>query len=327
MNELIEVKELPKGIEGFLSEFKPVTKVKWDFDKRAYVIDNSTEVLDKQKAGFEKFKDAIREVYMFGETLMKRTPKFCLALMNIFNGLQYVEDDNNPGYSYQKELNVKPSMEDYSQRGENFKMIISKLGVSESTAYRYKDLANFVDEETEDFYKEFKGYSLSLLSEIWTFAAKKWLTSKKDLIKLSKLIPASTSVDEMRLYRKAREELNTWGESLFKNYTYAQRDELEKKPLPKVLEVYNDLVQKREAKKLEATMSGVQTVAKEDKSAKVLPVLDEITVKKEEYQKITALAKRAENIGKCDGCKHNGTNLNKCRCCRRYESLKDLFEN
>ncbi len=328
MNDLIEVAKLPKGIEGFLSEFKPVRKLKWVNlnGKYDYVIDNTAETQDEIKVGFDRFISAVRDVYTFGESIYKGTPKFCLSLQRIYSGLSYVEDCDNPGCSYNKALGVKPAMSDYSHIGENFKSIVGRLGVSETAAYRYKDLANFVDPKTEDFYSEFKGYSISLLSEIWTLASALYSTSISDLKKMAKLITATTTIDDIRLYRKARKELNCWGASLFKDYSYNQRYELEKKPLSEVLKVYNDLVQKAEAKKLEETMSGVQKVAQKDKSVKVLPATDEMIVKKAEYQKINDLAQKAVNIGVCDGCKFKDVNLNKCRCCRRYESLKDLFE-
>lgn len=328
MNELIEVKELPKGIEGFLSELKPATRTIYDREAGKTVIDKSSKTLECVNAGLELVKQSLREIYSFGETVSRGTPKFCLALKRIYDHLGCVEDSSAQYISCYGGLVYKPSFAvHYANEDSGFTKLICKLGISSSAAYRYKDLGRFVNEKTGDFYKEFEGYSISLLSEIWSFASGSYLTTVSDLKKLAKVIPAATTIEEMRAYRKAYKELSAWGESLFKDYSYNQRQELKEKPLSELLKIYNELVQKREAKKLEATMSGVQNVVKEDKSVKVLPAADEISVKKEEYQKITELAKRAESIGKCDGCKHKETNLNKCRCCRRYESLKDLFEN
>lgn len=327
MNE-IEVAKLPKGIEGLLSELKPATKTIYDREAGKTVIDKSVKTLENVNAGLELVKQSLREIYSFGETVSRGTPKFCLALKRIYDNLGCVEDSAAQYIScYGSGLVYKPSLAiNYANGDSGFTKLICKLGISSTAAYRYKDLARFVDEKTEDFYKEFQGYSISLLSEIWNFASGSYLTSVNYLKKLAKVIPATTTIEEMRAYRKGYKELSVWGESLFKDYSYQKREELKEKPLAEFLKIYNELLQKREAKKLEATMSGVQTIAKEDKSVKVLPATDEITVKKEEYQKINSLAQKAVNIGKCAGCKHNGTNLNKCRCCRRYESLKDLFE-
>ena len=328
MNE-IEVATLPKGIEGFLSELRPATKTIYDREAGKTVIDKSTKTLEIINAGLELVKQSLREIYSFGETVSKGTPKFCLDLKRIYDNLGCVEDSSAQYIScYGSGLVYKPSLAiNYANGDSGFTKLISKLGISSSAAYRYKDLAHFVDEKTCDFYKEFQGYSISLLTEIWSFASSVYLISVNDLKKFAKVIPAGTTIEEMRAYRKAYKELSAWGEGLFKGYTYNQRQDLKEKSLSDFLKIYNELVQKREAKKLEATMSGVQNVAKEDKSVKTLPADDEITVKKEHYQKLSALAEKSMKIGLCAGCKHSGTNLNKCRCCRRYENLKDLFEN
>lgn len=321
MNDF-EVAKLPNGLEEYLSGFQPAKCIIWDQQKGKYIEDTSSKALEEYKKGCEVFKDTIREIYAFGESIVKGTPKFCLSLQKVYNFGKYVEDPDAEVMLRYGGISLRDSMD--TQYG--FKSLLGRLGISESAGYRYKDLAKFVDPTTGDYYSEFKGYSISLLSEIHSIASKGYDTSLRRLKEQAELIPSDTTIEDMKLYKKALSELSCYGDSLFESYSYTQRWELKKKSLPEVLKVYKELVQKAEAKKLEETMSGVQTVAKEDKSVKVLPAADEMIVKKFDYENLRTWAQRAQNIGKCDGCKHNGTNLNKCRCCRRYESLKDLFE-
>lgn len=320
MND-IEIVQLPNGIEGFISELKQATAVKWDYEKGKYEIDTSPKIIEKQQAGFEKFKTAVREVYTFGETVARGTSKFCLALLNIYNGLKYVENSDAEDVCG---LNVKPSL-GYSAVLENFKRFVCRLGLSSTSAYRYKDLGNFVDETTNDFYSEFKVYSLSVLSEIWTYAVDYRLTDLDKLKSLCEIIPSETTVEEMRVYRKAVKELMCYcSGALFEDYTYKQRAELRQKPVPEVIEVYNGLIEERERAKLTDVLQTSNTpekkkVAKTDDNT-------EINALKKELEILRPKAARAAIIGQCKGCKFKDVNLNKCRCCRRYESLKDLFE-
>ncbi|MDE6441646.1 MAG: hypothetical protein K2L12_02710 [Clostridia bacterium] len=326
MNELIEVKELPEGIEGFLSELKPAQCTKWNYEKRCDEIDNSEKTLEKYNTGCELVKQSLREVYTFGQTVFRGTPKFCIAIKRIYENLYYVTDSSvSEAQCYGSSAKYQPSLSRYGT-DEGFAKLIGKIGLSSTSAYRYKDLANFIDDKTDDFYPEFQGYSFSLLTEFWAYAGESYNRNLTSLIALTKVIPSNTSVDDMRQYRKVMKLLDG-SRGVFLNYKWDEKQKLRKKTVSAVLKVYNELVQKEENEKLEATMSGVQNVVKEDKSVKTLPAADEITVKIDEYKKINDLARKAINIGKCDGCKHNGTNLNKCRCCRRYENLKDLFEN
>lgn len=324
MNDF-ELVQMPKGIEAFLSELKSSTSITWNTEKHAYEINKSPKRIEEDKKRLEDFKSAVRDVFTFSESISRGTPKFCLALKRIYEGLPYIEDSSAEPCSQYGGFVYKPSLNANGAK-EGFAKIIEKLGVSSTSAYRYKDLAVFVNEKTNEFYSEFRGYSISLLSEIYACAVENYRATLNDLREWAELIPSGTTVDDIRLYRKALKELNCFGGGLFEKYSYNERAELKKKSISDVLKEYNDLFQKAEIKKLENTLSGVKTVAKEDKSVKVLPSADEMIVKKSDYQKINALAERARFIGVCDGCKHNGTNLNKCRCCRRYESLKDLFE-
>ena len=321
----IEVAKLPNGIEEYVASFKPVTAIRWNTQTGKYEVDDSPERLQKTREGFEKFVEAVRDVHDFGQFVTRGTPKFCLSLKRIFEGLRYVEAFEKAEYGTYADSGIMPPMT-YSTDC-NFIKIVGQLGISESTAYRYKDFAEFVDPETGNLYPVFEGYSFSLLSEILAFYRKfHGYVDLESLKKTASKIPADTTIDDMRLYCKAMRELETYGDSLFKDYSYEKRAALKKKQLPEVIKVYQDLLQKAEAKKLETTLSGVKEVAKNDKSEKVLPASDEMIVKRSDYQKINALAEKALNIGACAGCKHKGVNLNKCRCCRRYESLKDLFE-
>lgn len=318
-----EIEKVPAGIEEYIASFKQAVAIRWNSDKKEYELDDDPAGLRKMRDGFEKFTQAVRDVCGFSQAVMRGTPKFCLAISQIYEGLRYV-GGKVPEYGIHAKLGVPAPLT--SDVDGSFKAIIVHLGLSDSVAYRYKDLAKFVDEESGEFYPEFRGYSLSLLSEIITYARKNYMTYLPDLRKLCKLIPLDTTVEDFRLYRKAIDELNCYGGGLFKGYSYDERKELRSKKLPAVIKVYQERLQEEEKKKLEATMSTVNNVAKSDKSNKILPAADEMIVKKFDWENLRTWAKRAENVGKCAGCKHEKTNLNKCRCCRRYESLKDLFE-
>ena len=50
----------------------------------------------------------------------------------------------------------------------DFESFIEKLGVSKSTAYRYRDLGELVDIERKRFIPELEGYSFSLINEMIT---------------------------------------------------------------------------------------------------------------------------------------------------------------
>lgn len=243
MNE-IELVQLPNGIEDLLSTLKPATKASWNLISGKYEIDNSEDTVEKFKAGCELVKDSLRDIYSFGETIARGTPKFCLALRRVFNNLQYVEDENGKQYSLAlKELNVKPSMNDNGQSGHNFTKLVGELGLSSTAAYRYKDLGRFVDEQTGEWLTDFKGYSISLLSEIWTYASKYYLTYKIE--KLAKVIPANTTIDDMRQFVKV---MKLWYhcKAPFKDYEIRKKIGFDT-PLQKVLKIYNNLIRKQEA--------------------------------------------------------------------------------
>lgn len=322
--EVMEIGKLPNGIEEYISGFEPATGVIWSPDKGKFVIDDSPKTLEAYKNGCEAFKNAISSIYKFGKSVTGGMPEFCLALSTIWKNGSYVQrSDGKLTVRFDGLLIV----EDYGWSSK-FEEVVRYLGISSTSAYRYKDMAIFVNPETKDYYPEFKEYSFSLLYEMFLISKDECCYGVQYFKSLTEIISSDTTIDDIRLYRKALKELGNFGRgALFAEYDYSRRGEIKKKPLPEVLELYNELLQKRETKKLEETMSGVNAVAKEDKSLKILPAPDEMIVKKVEYEKLKEVAKRAGTIGVCDGCKHNGANLNKCRCCCRYEKLKDLFEN
>ena len=296
MNE-IEIMQLPNGIDGLIAELKPAVKIKWNFELRKYEVDNSDEAIAKQQAGCDLVKIALRDIYSFGEVIARGTPKFCLDLYRIFNNLQYVEDESSTVLGgYYSELNVKPSMGVYGREGENFTKLVGRLGLSSSAAYRYKDLGNFVDEQTGEFYTEFKGYSLSLLSEIWTYAVESYNMSAQKLKGLSKLIPADTKVVDIRAYRKVM-KLKDKFKAPFDDFENRNKIDANKTKLPKVLKIYNELIQAAEAEKQKKELDSVQEQSEVIEYAGQLPrqtAMDLPEQTEQEEDNFSAYAEKSE---------------------------------
>ncbi len=319
MNDLEIVCPDKDGFEQMLAALQPATPTKWDYDTGHYVVDDSEDCVLKYKNGFENFKTFLREIYDFSTTIARGTPRLCYAFYTVYNGLRYVIDN--------EESSNDPYIRTMSVRTEyNFLKFATYFGISDTAAYNYKDLGLLVDPETLDFYPEFKGYSLSLLTEMLSFV--KTLHSCSDNLykcyceNLTLVIPKDTTVQSMRYYRKIMALWNKWKAPF--DYLDEHNKITEKTPLSKVIEIYDTFIQEQEQNKLNSLTSNSEN---EDKPDPNELVGNDVLIKQLREQ-ISELKKTVvPNLGKCDGCTFNGKNLNKCRCCRRYKDLKDLFQS
>ena len=319
--EGFEVAKLPEGgIEEFISKFEPAQVVRYN-EHFVEEIDNSPDTLERNKNKCAEFKAAIREAFNFADSINRNIPKFCLALSDIFFNGVYVSDSNAELITLYSGIQVKPAL-----NTSIFPKVLEVLGISITTGYRYKEMAVFVDPDTKDYYPCFKGYSFSLLEEMHSVIKSRNLYCTYGLLKdLCFIVPANTSIEDIRLYRKSWKDCD-YGLGVYSGLKYEVRVKLKKLTLPEFLKDYQQRLQSAEAKKLEETMSGATAVAKNDKSVKVLPAPDEVLIKKSEYENLRQTVEKFNYVGNCNGCKYHEVNLNKCRCCRRYANLKDLYE-
>lgn len=319
----IEIIQSEDKLEKFLSELVPAAQLTWDIANKAYAVDHSAPALEEAEKGCEAVKSSIREIYAFGQTLNKGAPKFCLALTNIWRNLKYIEDTDYDGEYKYNYLGIKPSMT-YGKANESFARLVGRLGLSDTAAYAYRDLGYLVDKATGEFYPEFSGYSVSLLIEIigYNHELRSWIDDYF-IKQIAALVPCDTTVAQMRLYRKIMKLWRCWkapfSDSSSRDYT------LDKKPISEVIDIYNELMQEAESRnKL------INIVNKTEKSEP--PKTDElvgndILIKSLRKQVQELRETSVPDLGKCDGCIYKDTNLNKCRCCRRYSKLKDLFKS
>lgn len=310
--------------EKFLSELKPVTPITWDKKIKDYTIDKNENVIAEINSGFENLKQSLRDIYSFGQTIRRGTPKFCLALNTVYRNLKYVEDtkatcDNSNCYS---KLGLKPSM-DYGSQNESFAKLVGRLGLSDTAAYAYRDLGYLVDPATNEFYPKFIGYSVSLLIEMTAYVKKRSsYVSRVDLEELTEVIPCDTTVEKVRNYRKIMELWRSWKIPFEVSSNHCQISG--STPIDKVIEIYDGFMQEAESTKLLKLVKSTEntTTPKPEEL-----IGNDILIKSLRQQVEVLKAISVPNLGKCDGCIYKDNNLNKCRCCRRYSGMKDLFKS
>ncbi len=320
----LEIIQSEDCFEKYLSELKPITPVTWDTVIKDYAINTDESAIAEVNAGLENVKKSLRDIYSFGQTVRRGAPKFCLALNTIYHNLKYVEDTDFEGETgnYLSKLGLKPSMA-YGSQNESFAKLVGRLGLSDTAAYAYRDLGYLVDPETNDFYPKFVGYSASLLIEMTACVKKRYsVIHLSDVEHLTEIIPCNTTVEQMRNYRKIMELWRSWKIPFEDSNDHVQISE--STPIDKVIEIFNGLMQESESKKL------LNLIKKTDTTTTPKPeelVGNDILIKtlKQQVQDLKSIS--VPNLGKCDGCIHKDKNLNKCRCCRRYTDMKDLFKS
>ncbi|MGN0804992.1 MAG: hypothetical protein ACI4MS_06385 [Candidatus Coproplasma sp.] len=317
------------GFEKYLEELKPAVPLEWNYDRRVYIRDNNPDKLACYSVGFSRYKSSLRYLYDYGSSVVAGIPKLCLALSDIYVGMKcvscsdYLVPDNELG------SDLVPGtcfsiFDKFIHDGNTFLKIVGQFGLSDTSAYNYKNLACIVERETGQFLPSFQGYSVSLLIEMQSYLNSIYNGVTSFYFKrLANVVPKTTTVKDFREYRKI---MQLWMKRKAP-FNYSDEYGMIKEyvtPLSQVLDIYDKLIQEQEQNKLKALTE--QAESKDKPDPKEL-VANDVLIKQLREQ-ITELKKTSvPNLGKCDGCVYSGVNLNKCRCCRRYKDLKDLFQS
>ncbi|MCM1441014.1 MAG: hypothetical protein NC131_17700 [Roseburia sp.] len=302
-SELIELKPISKVL---FSKIKPLDYTQYHYSDPNYAIKRT----ENAKESAEALIECIKRCYSTGDLIKRDIIDLCwnLSLIEKYcKDICYINEDGK--------------VFDYSYVDMSFKYIVTAMGFSYSTAYAYSSIGRNFCESDGKIKEAYKDYSISALIEFMVFKNLWYLCSEP-----YKVVPVTATVEEIRQYKKIM-KLKGNGNEPFSvisgkdNTLYFKIKETT--PLPEVLKLYSEWEQKQAVKQLEAQMSAkVETV--ESPAPKDNTTEDIIKF----YQKqINELERtQVKELGNCDGCRHKETNLNKCRCCRRYKNLKDLFE-
>lgn len=308
-NLFLEVKD--DELDKFVASLKPARPVKFDSNKQKYVYSDDVNEISAYEEYGKTSIEAFKNVVSSGRNITANFFTLCFYLCSLKIGYKYIA---NPDRDWGRGL-----VEGYELC--DFESLMERLGISKSTFYRYCDLGRFVDVKNNSFISELSGYSVSLVNEMLTIARmRSTYFAKDDFIKLTKVIPATTTVEQIKQYKKImalREKCKPpFAYSTDENSMY-QKIKYDTK-LVVVLTLYKEWEESEANKQLEKTMGK--------------PVSDDPTPEFEET--ISELRKEIRmlrlgyvpELGMCEGCKFRGVNLNKCRCCKRNKDMKDLFE-
>ena len=299
-------------LDKFVASLRPAKPVKFDYDKRKYVYSDDVNDISTYDVCGRTSIEALKNVISSGRDITANFYSLCFYLQSLRMGYKYIA---NPDRDWGTGL-----VEGYELC--DFEALMERLGLSKSTLYRYCDLGRFVDVKNNSFIPELHGYSVSLVNEMITIARMRssWF-GKDNFIKLTKVIPSTTTVEQIKQYKKIfalREKCKPpFAYSSDKNSMY-QKIQYDTK-LVDVLNIWKDWEQSQANKQLEDTMSSntdnPDPTPEFDKTIKSLR--EEIDNLKLGY---------VPELGMCEGCRFKGINLNKCRSCRRYKDMKDLYE-
>lgn len=302
-SDLVELKPFSTIL---FSKIKPV-----DYTQYTYLDPNhANERTKSAKESVEALIECIRRCYSTVDLIKRDIIELCwnLSLIEKYcKDICYIDDNGK--------------VSNYSMQGATFKYIVIAMGFSYSTAYAYSSIGRNFCESDGKIKKDYKDYSISALVEFTVFKNLWYLCSEPH-----KVVSVTATVEEIRQYKKIMKLKGNGNEpfSVYSNKDNSLSSKIkETTPLPEVLKFYSEWEQKQAVKQLEAQMSAkVETV--EPPAPKNNTTEDIIKF----YQKQIKELERTQvkELGDCDGCRHKGTNLNKCRCCRRYKDLKDLFE-
>ncbi len=202
--------------------------------------------------------------------------------------------------------------------------LVAKLGISQSSFYRYRDIGMFVDIDNHRLIPKLEGYNISQLCEIITYVRTIYGRDgdlKNGVLNTLEIIPSTSTIIQIQTFRNVMQLRNKnktpfeWSSDPNSMYQKIQYDT----KLEDVLKLWQEWEEGQANKQLEETMSGKS--ATNDPT----PEFDETIRSLREEIRTLRLGYVAE-LGMCDGCKFNGVNLNKCRSCRRYRNMRDLYE-
>lgn len=300
-------------IDQYLDGLKPKKALAWDYALHKYVEVSDFDVKDDIEGKGLLAINAFKHIVGCVRGMVGNLYELCYYLKEAYENYSYIEGS----------IQADGSDLFFGMSEASFFEFIQRIGISKSTAYRYRDIGVVVDINSKCFKSDFDGYSFSLVGEICSICrSRNHFVEYWDMVELTKIIPSTTTIDEITKYkkimylRKCCHKPFEW--SLDKDSLYCKVDE--HTPLPDVLKIYGEWEQENAKKQLEDTMSG--TKASSDQT----PEYDEtINSLRQEIKRLQL--GYVPSLGMCEGCVYKGVNLNKCRCCRRNKDMKDLFQH
>ena len=311
-NLILEVSPKVEDQFNWLRPRKPFT---YDRDSGKYVLYNNVDAISEYSVKGNKAIEAYKQIISCCKNVSSNVYSLCYYLKRFFENFGYIQSSILP------EHNDKPR-ESYPLRDDEFFRLLEEVGISKSTFYRYKDVGEYVDINNGCLISDLSGYSFSLVCEMISLDRIIYDYYHSDgILRLIKIIPSSTTIEQITKYKKiislrikCKPPFN-WSSDPDSMYQKIKTGI----PLPDVLKIWQEWEQGQANKQLEDTMSG-----KAD-NLDPTPEFDE-TIKslREEIDKLKL--GYVPELGMCEGCKFKGINLNKCRSCRRYKDMKDLYE-
>ncbi len=301
------------SLDEYVNSLTPSKCMTWDYTKSEFV-----EISDPFKREEHEGKallaiDAFKHIVGCVKGMVGNLYELCYYLNIAYDHYKYIAGEYRDS-----------DLHDYGMSESNFTDFIARLGLSKSTAYRYRDIGIAVDINTKQFKAGFEGYSFTLMSELVSLCRSRYCAVNYDyLIRLTEIVPATTTIEEITKYKKIMNLRAKCEEpfSLYSGEDCSLTDKIFKStPLPDVLKIYGEWEQENAKKQLEDTMSEKKT------SSDPTPEYDEtINSLRQEIKKLQL--GYVPSLGMCEGCVYKGVNLNKCRCCRRNKDMKDLFQH
>ncbi len=296
------------SLDEYVNSLTPSKCMTWDYTKSEFVETSDPFEREEHEGKALLAIDAFKHIVGCVKGMVGNLYELCYYLNIAFENYKHIRASE---------------YHDYGMSESNFTDFISRLGLSKSTAYRYRDIGIAVDINTKQFKVGFEGYSFTLMSELVSLCRIRYPYVCYDyLTRLTKIIPATTTIDEITKYKKImalREkctspfQFSTDKKSLYRLIDYNT-------PLPDVFKIYGEWEQKQAVKQLEDTMSG-----KKGSSDPTSEYDETINSLRQEIKKLQL--GYVPSLGMCEGCVYKGVNLNKCRCCRRNKDMKDLFQH
>ena len=301
------------SLDEYVNSLTPSKCMTWSYSQNEFV-----EISDPFKREEHEGKallaiDAFKHIVGCVKGMVGNLYELCYYLNIAFDHYKYIASQYR-----------ESKYSDFGMSENNFTDFINRLGLSKSTAYRYRDIGIAVDINTKQFKVGFEGYSFTLMSELVALCRNRHCAVDYDyLIRLTKIVPATTTIEEISKYKKIMDLRAKYKEpfSLYMDKDGSLTNKISDcTPLPDVLKFYGEWEQGNAKKQLEDIMSGKGT------SSDPTPEYDEsINSLRQEIKKLQL--GYVPSLGMCEGCVYKGVNLNKCRCCRRNKDMKDLFQH
>lgn len=293
---------------------KPSKPCAWDPVSGKYIVaddlNRTSEYSLKGKLAIEAYK----QIVTCCKNVATNVYSLCFYLKSFFENHSYIQ-------TFSLSTGLKPK-ECCCLSDNEFFGLLEKVGISKSTFYRYRDVGEYVDITKGCLISELSGYSFSLVCEMISVDRLLFHYYHSDgILKLIKIIPSTTTIEQITKYKKIMAlrvkykqpfEFSSSPDSL---YQKIKTDT----PLPDVLKIWSEWEQQQANKQLEDMMSG-----KSDSSEPTSETDETINSLRAEINKLRL--GYVPELGMCEGCRFKGINLNKCRSCRRYKDMKDLYE-